>query len=1474
MLSIENPPPDPSCSCQFQQLNSNSDERASASHKKLPLTPQEVDLPNPDLDHHTPLPNFSIRDYVFTARSKDIKKNWPFSFKNLQLCLKHGVKELLPPLQPLDTVSKQSLKRCMVETSSIEKGKTDTHAVLDASDDPQLNDKLAESCPDISSCRSGDDNDFPSTTTSVSHSEIESLTVNRLPSSQTKTFRRTSAASEAAGPSGNNKTENTSRPLSKKCRLIVKFGGNSDRSSAEDIASNSTTVSEIMASKVCPVCKTFSSSSNTTLNAHIDQCLSMESTPKWTSDSKLTRHRIKPRKTRMMVDIYSTALPCTLEELDRRNGTSWATVSCLPTHEVEKTRTAETINEGKKMRVSHVHPEDVGDVAETINEGKKMRVSHVHPQDVGDVAETLNEGKKMRVSQVHPENVGDVGPVYIDANGTKLRILSKFDDQPSVSKVVEDIEARKPKKGDNGGKYISKKKKKLLAQKHHKFLKLASQSNINFSQKAHGSQIVEEEYQGEAKNCEKEHMVSNQTKPSDFVTLRPWVCSKRRGLTKKTSQEGHQPMRCNWHLPQDLLVYSGQSFFEESPTERNVVQKFTNLSENPTSAKNDRIEKSFREVQVRKKMEQSLGRKRMGNLLMAARSSDNLGHSPMKLNSIQLGNCGTSVNDSRMTRPSNSTWNHSSLLSKRAFGPSGGANNSDATCTPSIKSSRDANSSLSKRMKLSSLRKNMSCVNGRSSVTDAVPGKLKKLSALKKSKLRFMKKRNEEGVTCQSGVDQEYDLMRGNAANQDEREEIANESFELSTVLKPRRGGGMRCISHGEEALALRTSKPAPHFYDHDVPVTADSVGADFLQKVDNFDSAGNQVRVYLEGVVVVPSSNTSDERSAACTMKSIDSELYELSHSLDIQPDSLRSAEDYRRLLCGTAPPPAPTEPDFVNDQEMFSAVEVGNDIVGQDSRIAAELDSEAGHGHSFPEVDPIPIPGPPGSFLPSPRDMGSEDFQGNSSLTTSRVHSSLDQHDAVDGDSSDSPMSAASTISNSTADRCNFKYSEPSSSVGPYDKIRSAAASIESSVLQSVDTIPQASGAEMERAGFDGGYLKLDRIYVEKGSLSFKNDQPCCCQRKERFSQGVSLNFQESQLLRRRKMASMTIPTGGKQMDFNSNLKLANLDVRSEFAPPSSCPNPGSEKMVLPVIKPLAGTVSFRDSPSSAGVKLLARGDSGSASPSASNPVLRLMGKNLLVVNKDDDASMPVGGVQPHIQNNPQTSQFIAFSQVSPGNTHNPVNHIGPPQASVIFGQSSHKPVGQYYDGGGLSNSFRSHSDPRLHVNAKLPAGMFQDQHMDYSFAEYHEFEGDYNISSQHIRSKNRPDADNTEKVTAAVPEHRRQHADSPQNPVQEIIIIDDVPESENAVINNVAKYNPNRVHPFSCYQSQDQSPVVESPIVRNANYHTPPSKLGNNTRPVRLGCTSEGTGVVQRSPFTAASSSPGHIRSTTLHYSPGFS
>ncbi|KAL9382845.1 hypothetical protein Peur_023168 [Populus x canadensis] len=65
----------------------------------------------------------------------------------------------------------------------------------------------------------------------------------------------------------------------------------------------------------------------------------------------------------------------------------------------------------------------------------------------------------------------------------------------------------------------------------------------------------------------------------------------------------------------------------------------------------------------------------------------------------------------------------------------------------------------------------------------------------------------------------------------------------------------------------------------------------------------------------------------------------------------------------------------------------------------------------------------------------------------------------------------------------------------------------------------------------------------------------------------------------------------------------------------------------MILPLIKPPTDPIPSKDSPASrAGVRFLARADADSASPSASNPVLRLMGKNLMVANKEDNSLLAI--------------------------------------------------------------------------------------------------------------------------------------------------------------------------------------------------------------------------------------------------------
>ncbi|KAK9268950.1 hypothetical protein L1049_000716 [Liquidambar formosana] len=633
MLSIENPPPDPPCPCEIAQLKS-SDERASHN-----LALQDVDLFASSIDD-TKLPNFSIRDYVFTARNKDIKTNWPFSQRNLQLCMKHGVKDLLPPFQSLDSLRNRSFIRCPLETRLLEQEPisnsdgepsepTDCLAPSSSNVAP-CDQKLAVGHTDITSCRSGEVTDFPSTTTSNSQSEIDSVPTSGISSSAIETGTSLEAAVEVeavGGPPASHKTENTTQPSTKKCRLIVKLSTVSDPCSTEDIASNCTSLSEAMTSKICPVCKTFSSSSNTTLNAHIDQCLSEESPSKWMPDSKLnTKYRVKPRKMRSMVDICETAPRCTLEELDKRNGSSWATDSSLPTQNTE----------------------------------------------------VCALGKKQKVSPVYSEDNGDEGAVYIDANGTKLRILSKFNNGQSVSTVGEEPGPRKPLKGVKRSKFLSNNKKRRHAPKHHKHLKLAPPSKKFCSSNARSSEIHGDQdgVDGVEETRDKQERLmqlfkaQGPIKPSDSGTLRQWVCSKRTGLSKKiNAKDGHQISRCKLHLAQDLLVESDRSCLGDSHMEGNRVQEFPNSAENPISSHENRkrMESSLYEAQVSENSKLPPGRKTVRSPLFGARRSDNVERSlePLKQNSFQLSKDSTSVHDGHVLKHPHDMTNCATLLSDK-----------------------------------------------------------------------------------------------------------------------------------------------------------------------------------------------------------------------------------------------------------------------------------------------------------------------------------------------------------------------------------------------------------------------------------------------------------------------------------------------------------------------------------------------------------------------------------------------------------------------------------------------------------------------------------------------------------------------------------------------------------------------------------------------------------------------------------------
>ncbi|XP_071730293.1 uncharacterized protein [Rutidosis leptorrhynchoides] len=422
MISVvEHSPTDPpSSNYQNHHHHQQQDQEQQVTHEAL-ASVSDIDLLNHTVhaanldDTNNQLPNFSIRDYVYGSRFKNIACNWPFSHKSLQLCLLHGVKNILPPFESLD-----SLRTNCVDAN-------------------RLRNEVNLSCFDGKS------------TNGQSHIE------------------------EDLAYAKSSKSTPASQKMVKKCKFVMKL--NSGVDPVQEVNPNNFIVSETMASKVCPVCKTFSSSSNTTLNAHIDRCLSEESSMKPTANQKITvKHRIKPRTTRLLVDIYKTAPHCTIEELDRRNGTSWATNSSFPDQELEFQAEKETKEEPKQ------------------------------PTFVPEVADRD-------------------GAVYIDKNGKKVRILS----MPTFKKL-DDREARKLHKRGKASKIIAENKKKK---------KKAFVKNLKPSTNSKKATSGQEENVGVEDSCNKDESdqpmkarVSAET--DDFaITRPPWACSLRTSSAKK-----------------------------------------------------------------------------------------------------------------------------------------------------------------------------------------------------------------------------------------------------------------------------------------------------------------------------------------------------------------------------------------------------------------------------------------------------------------------------------------------------------------------------------------------------------------------------------------------------------------------------------------------------------------------------------------------------------------------------------------------------------------------------------------------------------------------------------------------------------------------------------------------------------------------------------------------------------------------------
>ncbi|KAH6822838.1 hypothetical protein C2S53_017237 [Perilla frutescens var. hirtella] len=1436
MLSTENPPPD---LCEISQLKSGeggSDERDSDCNKQQ----LEVDLLKSGLDYNNPLPKFSIRDYVFNVRGKDIKNNWPFSQKNLQLCLKHGVKDVLPPFQSLGSVGNPSIEERVVDNLRFSDVKYPELCNGSVRERPDVN------IENINLSECDEDKEFPSTTTSQSCSDINSVPPIRNSCSEPEARYLPVSPSEKpkfAARESKKAESNIQSPV-KKCKLILKYNNIAEPRSNEDLAVNTPVVSEAMASKVCPVCKTFSSSSNTTLNAHIDQCLSGESTIKWTTNSKVIKHRIKPRKTKLMVDIYETALHCTLEDLDKRNGTNWASNMGLLSQDLE----------------------------------------------------ACAEEDKRTCSPVNIEDPNQEGAVYIDSSGTKLRILSKSSHLPSKLNV-NDSGPCKFVRRDKGMKLLPSKKKKK-----HTVQKLELQKNSLDGQGScspipdhlancppHGPKSPYPRFEvnnGQEKLYPPEGrmeddptkspipIASDHMKSDDFGMIKQWVGSKRTGLKKRINLELE-----NQHPDKSLKNLRIKSMSSIADRGNSAPISPISSDENPMLPPEGlkrkenlcRSHDGWTELPCQRK----------GPGFSSSRfehSSDKRNHlMSSKFNDKQSRKDSTSLHE-RLMDPPNHTENHASFRSNKKMGIS--SSQTVKTGSSFIGSSISHHRTFSSEGKKSAPSRKMSLGHAISSggrkfsslrtkllsVRHASGAELKKnlgreILNFKNPRLRCTLRSGEEAVGSQSALHAEDNLVKAMGENATLMEKESGKLLTNRTRVLKLRKKIEGCVNTSEEDT---TSK-----------------GSETSAESDSQDD-GNKIDTFTVGSVPVDTSSVLEEEAEMlddydCEPASTDREAFaSFSKSLDSVFPGLAGS----KVECGSQyyskayDGHCPTELVFRADQEMFCADNVAKNLVTTDSHEMAEMDGDEAQGNYFVDVDPIPIPGPPGSFLPSPGRMGSEELLGHSSLTTCRIQSSDDGHEVVDMDSSDSPISAMSTVSNSVAGRSSSISTANLSAQSHFQHETQHDITEERNNPVAEGSPPFEQIASGER---EPNLLKSKaNLILPEVTHEVQNIQPCCCSRKD----VSSLNHQESQILRRRTMTNLSVLAPDKQINDDGKNEIRCFDLRAEtLSEKEPTPVTGRDQPIgyAPVPVPHNSEAMFR-----------ACGDCEFPSPSTSNPVLRLMGKNLMVMNKDDNLSPQTRPTQSRMMMEHPDVRLCVENGLSTRNNQNEANsfhHIlsRGPCPSMFDNMQPRIPAPQFDFSS--SDAFKIPTNYRPPQLSSHPStAMFSSMSFGnnaISAAGYHEYAG---CGFGLTRSDARTTYD-TEEV--GTPVHHLRTTDSSAGKHREIIIIDDSPETEAGLAakathcsTNMESWEPvgtaasmplppdsRHVNPFYSYQMRTNPRFTGSPMVGSRNTIVPPTK-GMNANIGKWNCVPEG----HSNPSTA--SLPSSVQLRSLYFSSSFS
>ncbi|KAF5200625.1 Hapless protein [Thalictrum thalictroides] len=1194
-----------------------------------------------------------------------------------------------------------------------------------------------------------------------------------------------------------------------------------------------------MASKVCPVCKTFSSTSNTTLNAHIDQCLAADSTSIGDmNESRLTQHRIKPRMKRSMVDIYATAPRCTLEELDRRNGSNWAADLSSPS-------TAAKANAGEK---------------------------------------------RQRLSGVDLEGTDDESPVYIDSNGKKILILSKIS-SATISTAV-DGPSKLIKNNGKECKIISFDEKNRSKSSKHR--KIKSRNTKLCSLKADEVRVSGEQEHDAEKNYEKEESLSQFLKARDGInstesgTLRKWVGSKRTCLLKKVSvKDGHRGLGCSSSMTVNPVMRNSMHSGDSSPRRSSVLS-------NP----------SERVVSSPKNLKAGIPTHDTG---CGADSRTRLSPLPNDKTPSRRGGCLSKL-------PQSSGMIATSPRSKRVEVNVGQAQNSDNLPKTDTQFENGCRIAMDGKQ---------SCIPSDELVVepsfDTMKSKLYgKRSASKKPRVhRSISKMEEKVMALPLNVEEHYECAENlsgrfqsemthnlNGSSDQARPEVEEVIDQLSlggageSTSKTRREAS-RFLGEGEPKPLEEASHSDSENHGSDVDGNSESNVRASLQNIYSIENITEDIDDETDSEAVLVNADTVDRTylnkgvgvSISKSSKTMASEFYNSANSMEALPNSLSSTQVHNTCAWGTEKRMPLVQQKLCDSQLAYSANEVSR--IGKNPDMESVINSQLVGISSDCKCtrcrnDPQYVPALVGTPFQRLWDMNFENMQEKLSLSSSKMLCTEDRHLVVDRDSSESPVSATSSISHPIIARSDSRYdvglcAKPSEAEDKLISFSGGGGCAEPMTGYATSSPFMMRAESAER-------LSLDRENPKVTTISSTDDQLCHCLWRKSFSFGVGPAYQEPQLLKQRTQESSVMPRV-----YNSNTgpeiftKQDSFTVsRNSDMNPSICESPRD-------------SVSMHSSPDA--VHRLTRHENFSPVRTfsqvhdvepTSNPVLslRLMGKNLMVVNKDEERfvnqSQPPLGTSNACADTKNMTPFGFYTGSVP-NQDCFSSQIMSPKGSVVSDQDSCNSRPHFFHDD-VSKSFTNHSGSETPQRPQQLVGT-QNQ-MDIGGV-------DYSLVWHGLKSRSDMETQQKKHTRRLVAPAHLQYlnpvsaAQMVGHPTREVIVIDDSPESEAASGTINTKYagglkgsqpspvgvlpptstypNISQLSSFSCHPALNPFSRLE-PQIGTKPHFSVPHLGGAHASPLNWGNTSKSPGVTLQNPFTSTSSFACH-RNQAMYHSPSF-